>query len=104
MENTPTPPRSPWIAAILNFIFPGLGYMYVGSKRQIFRVGLLLSSVLVFIGILAGGNNVENGTGPTGSESAGLLIFMGAFISASVFAIDAYRDGEEKRSQASNLH
>ncbi len=37
--------KYPWLAAILNFIIPGLGYLYTG-KRMIFGGGLILLSVI----------------------------------------------------------
>ncbi len=37
--------KSPGWAAFWNLFFPGLGYLYVGSKRQFFRVGLLVGYV-----------------------------------------------------------
>jgi hypothetical protein len=40
--------KSPRIAAILNFVLPGLGYIYVG-KRLVFGVGLALLSIIIGI-------------------------------------------------------
>ena len=39
--------KNPWIAALFNFIFPGLGYLYVG-KRVNFGA-LVLTSTIIFI-------------------------------------------------------
>ena len=41
--------KNPWIAAILNFLFPGLGYLYGQKKRLIFSVPLTILSVWVGI-------------------------------------------------------
>ncbi len=40
--------KNPWIAAVLNFVLPGLGYIYVG-KRLVFGVGLALLSIIIGI-------------------------------------------------------
>ena len=75
--------KSPWGAAILNFLIPGLGYLYVGRKRMFLSVGLLVSSIIVI-------------ASPTywTSEGTGLLLF-GGLVAAIAFAADAYKDAEE---------
>ena len=40
--------RNPWLAAVLNFIVPGIGYIYTG-KRIVFAIGILVSMVLLGI-------------------------------------------------------
>lgn len=56
-----TKSKNPWIAAILNFLFPGLGYLYAGKKKLVVSIGFLILSVWVAIhdwneitGILSG--------------------------------------------------
>ena len=41
--------KKPWIAAILNFILPGLGYLYAGRKHLIVSLGFLILSVWVAV-------------------------------------------------------
>ncbi|MBI2853012.1 MAG: hypothetical protein HYX84_07940 [Chloroflexi bacterium] len=41
--------KSQWGAAVLNLLLPGLGYLYVGRKRQWFSVGLLVASVVAYL-------------------------------------------------------
>ncbi len=41
--------KNPWVAAVLNFLLPGAGYLYVG-KREIFGGLLLISLVPAIIG------------------------------------------------------
>lgn len=41
--------KNPLIAAILNFILPGLGYLYAGKKRKLYAVGLFILSIWVGI-------------------------------------------------------
>ena len=40
--------KNPWIAALLNFLFYGAGYLYVG-KRKVFGIGLILVVVIIAI-------------------------------------------------------
>ena len=40
--------RNAWLAAILNFIVPGIGYIYAG-KRLVFAWAILVSMVLLGI-------------------------------------------------------
>lgn len=40
------PKKNPWIAALLNLLAPGLGYIYAG-RRTVFGAGLLLVVVIV---------------------------------------------------------
>jgi hypothetical protein len=40
-------PKNPWIAAILNFLLPGLGYWYAGRKKLIVSIGFLILSIWV---------------------------------------------------------
>jgi hypothetical protein len=51
-QTTARPQKNPWLAAILNFFFPGLGYVYNGIGRDtaqlIFGVLVALSVALVF--------------------------------------------------------
>ncbi len=37
--------KYPWLAAILNLLLPGLGYLYAG-KRMIFGGGLIILSII----------------------------------------------------------
>ena len=47
--------KNPWVAAILNFVLYGLGYIYLG-KKKVLALGLitsdiLLTVILLFVGI-----------------------------------------------------
>jgi len=46
------PKKDPWIAAILNFLFNGAGYLYVGGKRTTFGILLLVAWIVSLIGFL----------------------------------------------------
>ena len=39
--------KNPWVAAILNFVFPGIGFAYLGSAA------LILAGIVLFISDLA---------------------------------------------------
>lgn len=42
--------KNPWVAAILNFIFPGIGFAYLGSGVLIlFGIVLFISNVVIQI-------------------------------------------------------
>jgi hypothetical protein len=87
--------KNPYVAAGLNFFFPGSGYIYAGRKRAL-GVGFLLGAIGltlveqsdVFFPLL--------GVGPTGLETAlpaafGLM-FAAVFIMNTCFAIDAFQE------------
>lgn len=88
-----TPMKSPWTAAILNFILPGLGYIYGGKKRRIYGWGLLILSIWVaihdrgeIVGVLSG----------TMGITEHFLLFI--ILYPLVFAWDAYRDAVENKA------
>ncbi len=39
--------KNPWLAAVLNFLLPGLGYLYAGSRHVIVSVGFFVLSIWV---------------------------------------------------------
>ncbi len=83
--------KNPWVAAVLNFILPGLGYIYSGTKRKLFAWGLFILSIGVGIhdwneltGILTGRMSL--------TEHFVLFIILYPL----VFAYDAYMDAAKK--------
>jgi len=72
--------KNPWVAAVLNFLLPGLGYVYVG-KRVGFGTGLLLSSIFLYWGISLG--NLTP------------IVLIDSIILTLLFAYDGYRTAEE---------
>ena len=46
-----TGPRRPWLAAILSFLFPGLGQAYAGQRRA----ALLFAAPMAVVVLLVGG-------------------------------------------------
>ena len=42
--------KNPWVAAILNFIFPGIGFAYLGtSVLVVFGIALFISNLVIQI-------------------------------------------------------
>ena len=77
-------PKKPWLSAILNFFFFGIGYVYNGSRVGfgigLFVVWLLLSlSSLLQLGSLA---------------SAGVLSEFGQLVLSIVLAYDGYKEAQ----------
>lgn len=87
--NTSLYRKKPWLAALLNIIIPGLGYLYIG-KRVVFGVLLVISEVAALIWMFIPGNYelLEN--------TAGLGWYYLAVIFAVIaFALDAYNTAKE---------
>ena len=83
--------KNPWIAAVLNFIFPGLGYFYAGKKHIFVSLGFFILSIWVAVhdwneitGILSGQIDI----------SEHFLLFI--ILYPIVFAYDAYKDAVKK--------
>lgn len=79
--------KNPWIAAILNFLLPGLGYIYAGSRHIIVSMGFFVLSIWVAVhdwneitAILRGNMSVTEH----------FLLFI--ILYPIVFAFDAFRD------------
>ena len=72
--------KKPWASAILNFLLPGLGYVYTG-KRTAFGIGLLLSSIILYWGV--------------SFTDLPPVVWVDAFILAILFAYDGYKTAEE---------
>jgi len=72
--------RKPWLAALLNLLLPGLGYVYTG-KRVGFGVGILFTSLILFYGVP--------------SSAISNILWLDSFIMALLFAYDGYRTAEE---------
>lgn len=79
--------KNPWIAALLNFVLPGLGYIYGGKKRKLFSWGIFILSIGVaihdwneLVGILSGKMGLTDH----------FVLFI--ILYPLVFAYDAYMD------------
>ena len=83
--------KNPWVAAVLNFIIPGLGYLYVGKKHVLVSVGFIVVNLLSALFL------------PFPTEDLSFLdkySWAPLFILVSlIFSFDAYQDGLEVNSQ-----
>lgn len=79
--------NNPWVAAVLNFLIPGLGYLYLG-KRMLFG-GLLLTSMLIS-GYWLLNNPSVNQTLTTNIANVIYVIW------AAAFGIDAFQEARRK--------
>ncbi len=85
--------KKSWAAAILNFLLPGLGYIYVGIKRRFYSWALFVLSIWVAVhdwheitAILSGKMKITEH----------FLLFI--ILYPLVFAWDAYRDVKENKA------
>lgn len=72
--------KKPWLAALLNIILPGLGYVYVG-KRILFGYGILFSSIMMSWGF--------------SFEKIPIFVWVSSIIADMLFAYDSYKDAQE---------
>lgn len=81
--------KKPWLAALLNFILPGVGYLYIESK-SVFGWLILASTVLGFIA----------GFDPTLGELVMDLFTRPLFLLSAgticiAFVVDAYQRAQQ---------
>ncbi len=79
--------KKPWLAALLNIIIAGLGYIYVG-KRILFGVLLIIMEILAYIWYF-----IDSSTALTLLSSP--LVLLSGLIFIIAIAIDAYKDAKE---------
>ncbi len=76
--------RSPGIAAVLNFIIWGTGYIY-GGKKLILGIGLLISMLITIVPVFYLGPGWY-------FHTPGLFFTIAHFIMSILFGVDAYID------------
>lgn len=76
-----------WLAAVLNFFFPGAGYLVLGH-----RVGLSLLWLTGVIGLTWVEFSIQ-ALAPTSYA----VMFASVFVMNTAFAIDAWQIGRERR-------
>lgn len=74
--------KNPWIAAVLNFFFMGLGTLYIGRRRLV-GIGLTLAALVL--------TYVEFQIQPL-SPTLYWTMFAAVFVANTVLAIDGYRE------------
>lgn len=76
--------KNPWIAAVLNFFFMGLGTLYIG-RRKLTGLGLTIAAiVLTYVEL------------QLRSAAPGLypIMFGAVFVANTVLAIDGYNEAK----------
>lgn len=76
--------KSPGLAAFLNVIIPGVGYLYVG-KRTEFGTLLIISTIIAMV---SGTGNISVGDIPIG-------LFLSYFVSLIAFGYDGFKIAKE---------
>ncbi|MEX0668500.1 MAG: hypothetical protein WD061_02060 [Candidatus Saccharimonadales bacterium] len=87
--------KTPWIAAILNLVIPGAGYIYVGNRLR-FGVLLVAASLIV---LFAPANEEAAESAETTLEAmlqdpAFISMLVAALLVAAAFAYDGWRDAK----------
>ena len=82
--------KSPWIAAFLNFVIWGTGYVYI-KHRMVLGVGLIFVNILNFVILVSLPEVILLRT----SELFFVWLSFIWVALSSLFAIDAYRETEE---------
>lgn len=84
--------KSPWLSAILNFFFMGLGYLYIGN-RKLLGVALTLCAAgftyLEQVYIFSDGNKLQ-----AHDPTAFAILFVCVFVANTVLAIDAFQEAK----------
>lgn len=76
--------KNPWIAAVLNFFFMGLGTLYIG-RRKLTGIGLTLAAiVLTYVELQL----------RTAAPSLYPIMFAAVFVANTVLAIDGYNEAK----------
>lgn len=77
--------KNPWVAAILNFLIPGAGYLYI-KKRKIFSLGLIAALLILLFADFTTDYQYFSLSDPFYSI-AGVIIML-------AFAYDAYEEAK----------
>lgn len=88
--------KNPWIAAVLNFLVPGTGYLYAGTR---IRFGILLLGAMILAAFGPNpqyADNVSVDTQAFVTDPATLVMAIAGIMIASGFAYDAYLDVKQR--------
>jgi len=76
--------KNPWIAAVLNFFFMGLGTLYIG-RRKLTGLGLTLGAIaLTYVELQL----------QTAAPVLYPIMFAAVFVANTVLAIDGYNEAK----------
>jgi hypothetical protein len=75
---------NPWVAAILNFFFMGLGTLFIG-RRKLLGIGLTIAALaLTYVELQL----------QTAAPALFPIMFAAVFVANTVLAIDGYREAK----------
>ncbi len=76
--------KNPWVAAVLNFFFMGLGTLYIG-RRKVTGLGLTLAAIaLTYVELQI----------RSAAPAMYPIMFVAVFVANTVLAIDGYREAQ----------
>lgn len=75
--------KRPWLAALLNFVIPGVGYLYNGKRK-------LFGMLLILVGVVSTTDMVYNNWFPPFT----ILGVISLFIMLISFGYDAYQEAK----------
>jgi hypothetical protein len=84
--------KNPWVAAILNFLFYGAGYIYIGKKK-----GYGLALVIAWIVLRTADIKFYLGSSILNTW---FILMAGLAILQFTFAIDAYNEAKAGNNQS----
>ena len=79
--------KAPWIAAMLNFLFYGAGYLYAGKKKAL-GWGLIVVFIVMSVEFLIG--DVNHVSDPINTHSISITLL------SLILAYDGYKIVKEK--------
>jgi zinc-ribbon domain len=87
-------PKNPWLAALLNLFFPGLGYVYIGIGRSgaqvVFGVIITISLALTFYaGVVVAITSASSSSSTSSLPAADYIGFL-SILAPFAFAYDGY--------------
>ena len=86
--------KNPWIAAILNFLIFGLGYIYNG-KRTVLGFLLLMGVASVYLLTLLPSSEVSTAIEYTGTKLISEILGLGFYFIPLGLAYDAYKEAKD---------
>lgn len=84
--------KKPWLAAVLNVLLLGLGYLYVG-KRKLFGALLLVADLLISVWTFHEPETLQ-------LMISNAWVVSGSILMVVAFAMDAYHDAEATQTNS----
>lgn len=88
--------KKPWLAAVLNFFFMGIGYLYNGKKKVL---GVLLSLSAIGLTYVENFHTFSDGNALQAHDSnAFIVLFACVFLANTGLALDAWEEAKNINS------